>query len=387
MKDIATTTETVAAVFHGKDLGLVNEPVRVPAPGPREVQLSVVACGACHSDVHKLQGHGLVSPPNVFGHEISGRITAVGDAVTKLAVGDAAVCTFLVPCGQCDACRRGAEDECGPFRSQVQREGLNFDGSPRMFTAEGTALRTSGVGGLAGHINMPEAAVFSLPDDWPENISLEDAAVLGCAGLTAFGAVHEAAQTQPGDRVLILGGGGVGLCAAALAADAGTQSVVATDMKADARDALLRFGADAALPADASDLADRVREELGGEPNVILDTIGVPSTLRQALDLVAVGGRIVVSGLGGTNGPAQIDDLTVFVRRKISLIGSYAAVPGRDMPRLLEAVQRGALDPGELISARFPFAEAANAYDAVANGRVTGRALILGPSHTSNDAR
>lgn len=392
--DLATKTvakagyaETMAAVFHGADSGLVIESVSIPSPGAREVRIKVAACGACHSDVHKLHGHGLVPPPNVFGHEISGVVSAVGDEVTTLSVGDPVVCSFLVPCGECDACRRGAEDECGPFRTRIQREGRNFDGSARMFTAEGDPLRTSGVGGLAGEINMPETAVFLLPDDWPESVPVEDAAVLGCAGLTAFGAVHEAARIRPAERVLVLGGGGVGLCTTALAVDAGAGAVVATDMKAEAREALLRFHADAVLPADASDLAERVRDSLGGDPDVVMDTIGVSSTLRQSLDLVAVGGRVVVTGLGGTNGPAQIDDLTVFVRRKISLIGSYAAVPSRDMPRLLEAVQRGALDPGELISERFQFAEAAEAYEAVAKGRVTGRALILNGAARSGKLR
>jgi NADPH:quinone reductase-like Zn-dependent oxidoreductase len=219
--------------------------------------------------------------------------------------------------------------------------------------------------------------VFRLPDAWPDGISLTDAAVLGCAGLTAYGAVHEAARIRPGERVVVLGGGGVGLCTVALARHAGA-TVVATDTKAAARDALTRFGAVAALPADTSDLVEQVRGALGGEPAVVVDTVGVGATVDQALALAAVGGRVVVSGLGGTSG-ARIDDLTVFVRRKLSLIGSYAAVPARDMPRLLDAVVDGALDPADLISTRYPFADVVAAYADVAAGRITGRALVLGP--------
>jgi succinate semialdehyde reductase (NADPH) len=373
------STTTTAAVFRGEAAGLSIEPVLLDPPTAGEVQLRVAACGACHSDVHKLRGHGLVPAPNVFGHEISGTITAIGSDVQGIAVGDRVVCSFLVPCGECAACRRGAQDECEPFRSHMQRLGTRFDGSYRMWTATGEPLRTSGIGGLAQEITLPATAVFALPSDWPDEINLEDAAVLGCAGLTAYGAVHEAARIKAGETVLVLGGGGVGLCTVALAVHAGAAHVVATDMKPDARDALLRFGASTALAADAEDLAAQISSALGGRKvDVVFDTIGIPATLTQALNLVGVGGRVVVTGLGGTNGPARIDDLTVFVRRKLSLIGSYAAVPSRDMPQLLAAVVDGALRPADLVSARYPFAEAGAAYADVAAGRVTGRALILG---------
>lgn len=375
------STSTVAAVFRGVDAGLSVENIAVGDPVAGEVRLRVAACGACLSDVHKLKGHGLVEPPNVFGHEISGVVTALGSGVDHLAVGDRVVCSFLVPCGSCERCLSGAEDECGPFRTHLQRRGVRFDGTHRMITADGDPLRTSGVGGLAGEITMPATAVFPLPDNWPDTISLEDAAVLGCAGLTAYGAVHVAAKIRRGERVVVLGGGGVGLCVTALAAHTGAAAVVATDLKATARDALRDFGAHQVVAADDPQLVASVRDALGADgADVVIDTIGIPATVRQALDLAAVGGRIVVSGLGGTNGPVEIDDITVFVRRKLSLIGSYAALPSRDMPRLLEAVAGGALDPSKLVDRRFPFEEVADAYRDLASGQVTGRALILGPS-------
>ncbi|OPX10819.1 hypothetical protein B1790_10635 [Mycobacterium sp. AT1] len=357
------------------------EEVNVGDPVAGEVRLRLAACGACLSDVHKLKGHGLVAPPNVFGHEISGTITAVGPGIDHLVIGDRVVCSFLVPCGACERCRAGAEDECGPFRTHMQRKGVRFDGTHRMKTATGEPLRSSGVGGLTGELTMPATAVYALPANWPADVSLADAAVLGCAGLTAYGAVHVAAAIGPGHRVLVLGGGGVGLCVTALAVDAGASRVVATDLKPDALDALTRFGAHQTVRADDPDLPAAVRQALGSADgaDVVVDTIGIPATVRQALELAAVGGRVVVSGLGGTSGPVEIDDLTVFVRRKLSLVGSYAAVPSRDMPRLLEAVARGALDPGELISERFAFEDVAAAYEALSAGRITGRALVFGP--------
>ncbi|GAB3570887.1 zinc-binding dehydrogenase [Amycolatopsis endophytica] len=367
---------TQAMVFTGVGEDLELADVEVSAPQPGEVLLSVAACGACHSDVHKLQGHGLVPPPCVFGHELSGTVERVGSAVRHLRPGDRVVCSFLVPCGECVACRDGATDECGPFRATMQRTGVRFDGTHRYRRRTGDPLGASGVGGLARRVALPATAVFPLPHDWPSRISLTDAAVLGCAGLTAYGAVHRAAGLAEGERAVVIGAGGVGLCVTALAVHAGAAAVVATDLKPEAREAAIGFGAAAALDGGASDLAGRALAALGGPPQVVFDTIGTPGTLDQAQQLVGVGGRIVVTGLGGTSGPGRIPDLTVFVRRKIALIGSYAGVPREDMPHLLAAVGRGALDPAALVSARFPFQRASDAYAAVAGHEIVGRALI-----------
>src|ERR1700712_2824170 len=144
----ATRDETIAAVFYGTDRPLAFERVTLPPPEPGEVVIDIVANGACHSDVHKLQGHGLVEAPCVFGHEISGTIAEIGSTVTSLHVGDRVVCSFLVPCGVCSACSSGNEDLCLPFRSHMQKLGVRFDGTPRMYAANGEPLRTSGVGGL-----------------------------------------------------------------------------------------------------------------------------------------------------------------------------------------------------------------------------------------------
>ncbi|GAA2422997.1 zinc-binding dehydrogenase [Actinomadura vinacea] len=365
---------SVAAVFEGVETGLRLRPVEVAAPQEGEVLLEVAACGACHSDVHKLQGHGTVAPPCVFGHELSGTVTEIGPNVAHVRPGNPVVCSFLVPCGRCAACASGAEDECAPFRSAMQRDGVRFDGSCRYRLPDGTGLRASGMGGLVRHVLLPATAVFPLPSDWPG--PLADAAVLGCAGLTAYGAVHRAARLTGGDRVVVIGAGGVGLCIVALARHAGAVDTVATDLRPDARRTAVGFGAAAALDGAEARLADLARATLGKEPDVVFDTIGTPSTLKQALQLVGVGGRVVVTGLGGTSGPGTIPDLTVFVRRKVTLTGSYAGLPREDMPRLLDAVRAGAFQPAQLISARYPFTEAARAYADVAHGRVVGRALI-----------
>jgi succinate semialdehyde reductase (NADPH) len=366
-----------AAVFRGVAEGLHIEDVYVTDPGPREVLVEVAACGACHSDVHKLQGHGTVDAPNVFGHEIAGTVAAVGTEITHVRPGDRVACTFLVPCGECRACTSGAEDNCGPFRTMMQAKGVRYDGTHRYFDLDNAPLRASGVGGLVGLVALPGGAVFPLPASWPTSIPLTDVAVLGCAALTAYGAVHRAAKLRPGAHVVVLAAGGVGLCTVALAKHAGAQTITVSDLRDDALRAATAFGATGTVRADHGDFLNRVNELAGAHPvDVVFDTIGTPRTLAQALDIVGIGGTVVISGLAGTTAPGEIANLNRFVRNKISIVGSYAALPSQDMPALLDAVAAGALDPGQLISARYAFDDAAAAYAAVASGEVTGRALI-----------
>src|SRR5690606_29514378 len=202
-----TGTTTRAAVFWGVDEGLRIEDVVVPAPGPGEVLLRVAACGACHSDVHKLEGHGTVATPNVMGHEIAGVVEEVGPDVETYAPGDRVVCGFLVPFGGCVDCADGRDDDCLVFRRRMQTEGVSMRGGPRFLLPDGTQVRGSGVGGLAELTVLPATALASAPAD----VSLADAAVLGCAGLTAYGAVYRSAELRPGETAVVIAVGGVGL--------------------------------------------------------------------------------------------------------------------------------------------------------------------------------
>lgn len=367
-----TATPTRAAVFRGKDAGLRIEDVLVPAPGPGEVLLRVAACGACHSDVHKLEGHGTVPVPNVLGHEIAGVVEQVGPGVDAFAPGDRVVCGFLVPCGECTDCARGRDDDCLVFRRRMQTEGVSLRGGPRFLLPDGTQVRGSGVGGLAEHTALPVTALAAAPD----RVRLADAAVLGCAGLTAYGAVYRSAQLEPGETAVVIAVGGVGLCVTALAAHRGAGQVITVDLRPEALEVSKRFGATRTAHGTADDVRDAVLAATDGRgADVVFDTIGTAATLRQAVGLAGVGGRVVVSGLAGTDAPGEID-LVPFVRRRLRLVGSYAARTRRDLPALLDVVADGALDPADLISAHYPFDAAADAYAATASGGVLGRALI-----------
>lgn len=366
-------TPTRAVVFDGPGSPLTVRDVWVSQPRPDEVLIRTAACGACHSDVHKMQGHANVAPPCIFGHEISGIVERVGSSVSHLEPGDPVLCGFIVPCGDCPACDAGIDEECHGFRSAMQRDGVRFDGSPRYFNPDRTVLRASGVGGLSELVALPATAAMRIPDAVVERFGLNDLAVLGCAGLTAFGAVNVAARVRPDETVAVIATGGVGLCALAIAKAAGARTLIATDVRDDALALAASFGADVTINSAAvGDAA--IRHLADYEPDVIIDTLGTESTLALALAATPVGGRVVLSGLAGPE-TVRIDPIRL-VRQKVSLHGSYGAHTREHLPALLDLVRAGHLDPSTLVTRRFALDDADSAYAAVADGQVAGRALI-----------
>lgn len=372
-------TRTRAVVFDEPGAPLTVREVWVSEPQHDEVLIRTAACGACHSDVHKMQGHTNVAPPCIFGHEISGIVERVGSSVRHLNPGDPVLCGFIVPCGNCPACDAGIDEECHRFRQAMQREGVRFDGSPRYLNPDRTVLRASGVGGLSELVVLPATAATRIPGDIVERFGLSDLAVLGCAGLTALGAVNIAARVRTGETVAVVATGGVGLCAVAAARAAGARTVIATDIRDDALALAPSFGADVTINSSAGDDDAAVRDLAGHEPDVIIDTLGTEATLSLALAAIPVGGRIVVSGLAGS-GTVRIDPIRL-VRQKVSVRGSYGAHTREHLPALLDVVRAGHLDPSRLVTRRFSFDDADAAYAAVATGQVAGRALIEFTAH------
>jgi len=359
-----------AAILQRDPVRIEMDEVVIPRPGAGEVRLRVAGCGACHSDLHKIEGHFGVEPPFVFGHEVSGIVDAVGEGVEGFAPGDAVVCSFLVPCGVCRECAAGRDDNCLAFRAHMQGDGLGYAGQPRAFWPDGETLRVTGVGGFAEYAVVPVAGVFHLPD----GVSVMDAAVLGCAGITGFGAVHRGAQLQPGEHAVVIAAGGVGLCVIAAAAYAGAATLIAADVRDEPLELARTFGATAVVNSRQDDLVAAVLAATDGAgADVVFDTVGTPGTVRQAIAATRIGGRVVVTGLASEELPIPMTDV---VRRRIRIVGSYAAVTRQDMPRLLEVVAAGRLDPTALISMRRPLDAIDECFTALQRGEVTGRALV-----------
>ena len=364
-----------AAVLPGPGEALRLEEIPIPSPRRGEVLVRVAACGVCHTDLHVIKGEVAFPTPAVLGHEISGTIVELGAGVETLAVGMRVVGTFIMPCGSCPACLRGRDDICEPFFRFNRLQGALYDGETRLYRADGSPLAMYSMGGLAEYAVLPATGAFALPD----GIALEEAAILGCASLTAYGAVRHGAELHLGERVVVVGTGGVGSLVVQFARAQGASQVVAVDISEEKLQAATSLGATDVVDASAEDPVARVLAVTDGGADVAFEVLGRPETFLQAIEMLRDGGRMVAVGIAPVGERAGVE-ITRLVRRGLRIVGSYGGRPRTDMPRLLSLVEQGVLRPSDGISRRFSLEQADAAYAALDGREIVGRAIVVMPS-------
>lgn len=323
------------AVFEGPRSVTLRE-VAWPTLRPGEVLVEVLGCTLCGSDLHSYTGRRDVAVPTVLGHEIAGRVAAVGPAADlappstvdamALAVGDRVVWAVVASCGACDRCQRGLPQKC--------RDGVKY----------GHAKLTQGremLGGLGSHcLLLPGTSIVRLPDSLP----LEVACPAGCATATVAAAIEPAGDLS-GLRVAVLGLGMLGLTACAMAREAGAAVVIGVDPVAERARQAKAFGATATCGPD--DLpACRAREAAEGF-DLVLEMSGAPSSVAAAIDASGVGGCVHLVGSVFPAGTVPFDPEQA-VRRQLTIRGlhNYAPRHLEQAVRFLEACHH-----------RYPFAE------------------------------
>lgn len=324
-----------AAVLHeGADRHTVVE-VRASALGPRDVLVRTVATGVCHSDRAMQLGARPLPRPLVLGHETAGVVEQVGVEVIGLSPGDPIVATAAPSCGSCWWCRSGHPQQClSPIRSEA-----------RLVTERGEELFPfARVGGFATHLLLHERSAVPVPVEMP----LEVAALLGCAVLTGVGAVRNCAGVEPGQRVAVLGCGGVGLSSVQAARMAGAGAIVAIDRRPEVLDLARRLGATLVVNAAEVDAVEVVRNELGGVDHVI-ECVGAAAALRQAWDMLDVRGTVTAVGFApGQEIRLPLEDLLLEKRLQGSKLGS--ADPMVEIPAYCAEYLRGEMRLDEMVS-------------------------------------
>jgi succinate semialdehyde reductase (NADPH) len=360
-----------AAVLPGPGEPLTVERIPVPAPRAGEILVEVEACGVCHTDLHVIKGEVAFPTPAVLGHEISGTVVALGEGVDGPAVGTRVAGTFIMPCGRCPACLRARDDLCEPFFAMNRLRGTLYDGETRLFRPDGSPLAMYSMGGLAEYAVLPATAAFPLPASVP----FEEAAVLGCAALTAFGAVRHGADLRVGERVAVVGTGGVGSLVVQFARALGALQVVAVDISPEKLAAVEKLGATDLVDASGGDPVAAVIEATGGGADVAFEALGRPETFLNALGMLGDGGRMVAIGIAPVGELAPVE-ITRLVRRGLRIVGSYGGRPRTDMPQLLSLVEREVLRPSESVTRRFALEEVDQAYKALDAREIVGRAIV-----------
>jgi S-(hydroxymethyl)glutathione dehydrogenase/alcohol dehydrogenase len=309
--------------------------------GPADVLVRIAAAGVCHSDLSLATGVLAQSMPAVLGHEGSGTVERVGDDVTRVAPGDHVVLNWAPACRHCWFCRSGEPWLCENALAAAARPHATYGGE--------AVYPGLGTGAFAEQTVVPESAVVRLPDDVP----LDVAALLGCAVLTGVGAATATARVRPGESVLVVGLGGVGLSAVQGARLAGAGTVVAADLASDKEDVARRCGATEFLVA-GEDLTKQVRRLTEGRgADVAIECVGRAATIRQSWSATRRGGRTVVVGIGRNDDRAEFGALELFHFAR-SLMGCvYGGVDADiEIPRLVDAWRDGRLDLGVLATDR-----------------------------------
>jgi S-(hydroxymethyl)glutathione dehydrogenase/alcohol dehydrogenase len=361
-----------AAVLDAVGGALRLEDIPQPHPKAGEVLVKVTACGVCHTDLHVIKGEVAFPVPCVLGHEISGVVEAVATEVHSVRPGDAVVCSFIMPCGFCYHCVRGRDDLCETFFAMNRLKGTLYDGTSRLRRADGVPLAMYSMGGLADYAVVPASDVFPAPPQVP----LADACILGCAMMTAYGAVKHQARVQPNDSVAVVGVGGIGSNLIQVARAFGAAQIIAVDVRDDKLAAARDLGATHTVNAAHQEPLAAVAAMTNGRGvDVALEALGRPETVVNAFLMTRDGGRVVVIGIAPGTATAGIE-ITRLVRRGIQLLGSYGSRVRTDLPEVLALAARGQVSVSQPITRRYPLEQVDAAYAALNRGEIVGRAIV-----------
>ena len=324
-----------------------------PVPQGTEVLLKTLACGVCHSDIHLHEGvfelgHGkqleVGRPGQVLGHEIYGEVVALGQDAEGVNIGDRRVVFPWIGCGECPSCLRGEEQLCTP----------------------GRALGIVAPGGFADHVLTPHPRYLFDCGSVPGSL----AATYACSGLTAYGALKKVGEIGPGDEIVIIGAGGVGMMAIQIARSAMHIDPIVVDIDEAKLQAARDMGVTRTWNSGEAQAAKAIRKATGGAL-AALDFVGNEATVNFGLGCLRKGGRLVVVGLYGGALNIPIPFLPMNAR---IIQGSYVGSL-QDFAQLMELVRAVSIDP--ICITERPLAEATAALADLKAGNVEGRQVLV----------
>ncbi|MEV5981534.1 Zn-dependent alcohol dehydrogenase [Streptomyces sp. NPDC052114] len=356
-----------AAVFPAVGAPMEIADIDLPDPGPGQVRVRLAAAGVCHSDLSLTNGTMRVPVPAVLGHEGAGTIVSVGEGVTHVAPGDGVVLNWAPSCGSCHACALGEVWLCAHALA----------GSANVYacrSSDGSDLHPGlNVAAFAEETVVAGNCVLPVPDGVP----LTDAALLGCAVLTGYGAVHHSARVREGESVAVYGVGGVGLATLQAARIAGASRIVAVDVSPEKEELARRAGATDYVVASETTARD-IRALTGKQGvDVAVECVGRAATIRAAWDSTRRGGRTTVVGIGGKDQQVTFNALELFHwGRTLSGCVYGNSDPAVDLPVLADHIREGRLDLSLLVTDRIGLDGIPAAFDNMIAGK-GGRALVV----------
>ncbi|MBL8099744.1 MAG: zinc-binding dehydrogenase [Anaerolineales bacterium] len=314
-----------AVRFVGVKQALEMQDIPIPEIGERDILVKVKAAGICHSDAHYRAGISPVKPvPLTLGHEVAGVVEKTGSQVTNVKIGDRVCLHYNITCGDCYHCSTGNDQFC----EKVLMLGHYTNG------------------GYAEYISIPARNAIHLPDEIP----FEQGATLMCASATAFHALKKS-RIKAREKVAIFGVGGLGQSAIQLAKAFGAIEVFAIDINQDKLNLAKSYGA---IPVNAKEVnpVDEIKNLTNNKGvDVAIEMIGLSQTMKQAIQIAGVMGRVVIVGLSSQ--PIEVNTYTEILGNEVELIGSNDHHLA-ELPLLVDLARRKILDTSKIVTKTVP---------------------------------
>ncbi len=351
----AIPTTMQAAVYRGVNHVRV-ESVPVPRIGPQELLVRVHTCGICGTDLKKI-ATGSHPPPRIFGHEISGVVASVGAAVADFRCGDRVVVFHHIPCGQCFYCYHKTFAQCASYKRVGTTAGFEPAG-----------------GGFAEYVRVMDWIVRQGTVRIPDGVSFEQACFVEPLNTCMKGI--ERLKVSPGETVLVMGQGPIGIMLSALAQRAGAQ-VITSDLYAQRLTIGKTFGLEFGVDVSRTDTVKAVRERTEGRgADAVIVAAAGNSLIRVATQVVRPGGRVLLFAQTA-RGEVTIDPAAVCVEEK-TLLGSYSASVELQEESVRFVMARE-MDLERLISHRFPLSRSVEAFELAAHPGPDSMKIVIQP--------
>ena len=361
--------KTKGAVLWGVGQEWSVEEIEVGDPVAGEVQVELAASGMCHSDEHIVTGGSPVPGfPVLGGHEGAGVVTKVGAGVQALEEGDHVVTAFIPACGQCPACSNGQQNLCDLGMFLLMGESI-ADNTFRVKAKGQGVVRMCQLGTFSPTITVHQASVVKIDKDLP----LEKAALVGCGVSTGWGTATTIGDVRPGETVVVMGAGGVGMNAVQGAAAAGAKHVVVIDPVKAKREWAMDFGATHTFETAEKAMEAVGQLTLGRMAEKALVCVGEihGEDVEIAMNLIGKGGRVVITGMGNAMDMDVTLNLFMFTLLQKDLQGAIfgGTNPRREIPWLLSMYREGKLKLDELVTNTYALEDINQGYQDMRDGK------------------
>lgn len=348
-------TSMYAAVYRG--VGDVRlETVPVPQIGSGEILVRVHTCGICGTDLKKI-ATGSHSAPRIFGHETSGIVAAVGGNVSRFKPGDRVMVFHHIPCGHCYYCQHKTFAQCETYKKVGCTAGFEPSG-----------------GGFAEYVRVMDWIVEKGTVPIPSGTSFEQAAFVEPVNTCMKGV--ETLQLQPGEDVLVIGQGPIGIILSILARKKGVR-VITSDLYSPRLTIGKSFGLESGIDASRADAVRTVRDMTGGRgADAVILAVGANSLIRTAMDAARPGGRVLLFAQT-VRSEAAVDPAAVCVDEK-ALLGSYSASVDLQEESVRFVMNRE-MELERLISHRFPLSRSVEALQLAAHPQPDSMKIVIQP--------